>query len=186
MAKLIAAMVLFTALGAGAAGMKKYQGRVNRFDPKTGKIHLTLVDHSSGDWTVLPQAKVFRDSKPAGRGAIRPGEEIEVDVSEDGNVHTVWLVPDIWGKPFEGGKLRRWDGRVVGLQKRPPGITFEVQQMSGKSRMKFTANAKTRVVFSPLQAQQTPGTLQDVKNGQTVLVLLSTADKQVTEVMIRE
>ena len=169
-----------------AAGGQKYEGHVDRFDAKTGKIHLTLTDHSTGDWTVLPNAKVFHEGKPMGRGSIHAGEEVQVFVSEDGNVHTVWLMPEMWGKPFQGGKIKRWDGRIVGFERHDPNFNFQIQQLNGKGTIHFIANAKTHWKIAHPGSAPSNGSVDDAKQGQTVTVLMAPANRQVTEVLIKE
>jgi hypothetical protein len=164
-----------------AAGVQKYEGKVTSWDAKSGKIHLTLTDQSTGDWTVLPNAKVFRDGKPTALAAIHAGEEVEVAVTPEGKVQTVWVIPPMWGKPFEGGKLKRWDGRITGFERHDPNFQFQIQQLNGTGTIHFIANAKTRWKRGHADAS-----VDDAKQGQTVTVLLSPSDRQVTEVMIRE
>lgn len=186
MTKSMAAFVLLGALEASAAGPQKYQGRVTRFDARSGKISLSLVDHSTGSWTLLPDARVIStDHRPLSRMALHPGSEVEVSVSEDGKVRQVWLVETDWGKAFEGGKIKRWDGKVIAIQKRDP-LTFEVSRRDGKAKMSFKLGPATRVVFGHEQQAPTPATPQDIRDGATVLVLFSMVTHQVTEVLIRQ
>src|SRR5207249_4028708 len=87
--------ILAMLIAAGSA--QRYEGRVQRFDAKTGKIFLLMNDHSTGNWTLAPQAKVFGPNhKPSGRGAIRPGEQVQAAVSQDGSVQTVWIQESDW------------------------------------------------------------------------------------------
>jgi hypothetical protein len=171
--------VLFAVLLAAVA--QKYEGQIKSWDAKSGKIHLVLTDQSTGDWTVLPDAKVFHDGKPSAQSNIHAGEQVEVAVTPEGNVQTVWVIPPMWGKPFEGGKLKRWDGRITGFERHDPNFQFQIQQLSGTGTIHFVANAKTR-----WKRGRADASVDDAKQGQTVTVLLSPADRQVTEVMIRE
>src|SRR3954462_1753361 len=104
-----------------AAGGQKYEGRVQRIDPASGRIFLLMNDHSTGNWTLSPHVKVFgANHQPASKAAIHPGEQVQALVAQDGTVDTVWIQESDWGKPYEGGKVRRWDGRVVAVKKRDP------------------------------------------------------------------
>ncbi|MCA1829032.1 MAG: hypothetical protein ABR567_06445 [Myxococcales bacterium] len=164
-----------------AAGAQKYEGRVQRYDAKSGKIFLLLSDRSTGNWTLSPQAKVFgANHKPSTRAAIHPGEQVEAMVNQDGTVVTVWIEEADWGKQYEGGKVRRWDGRVVAIKKRDP-LTFEVMRGSGGAKMMFAVNPNTKYV-----RLNGTGSADDVKDGAAVRVLMNTQQRKVYEVMILE
>jgi len=164
-----------------AAGAQKYEGRVQRYDAGSGKIFLLLEDHSTGNWTLAPNARVFgANHKPANKGAIHPGEQVQALVNQDGSVQTVWIQEADWGKQYEGGKVRRWDGRVVAIKKRDP-LTFEVMRQSGGGKMIFVGNPGTRYV-----RVNGAGSADDVKDGATVRVLMNMQQRKVYEVMVLE
>jgi hypothetical protein len=177
-------IILAALIAAGSP--QRYEGRVQRFDAKSGKIFLLLNDKSTGNWTLAPQAKVFGpDHKPRARGAIRPGEQVQALVSEDGTVQTVQIEESDWGKQYQGGKVRRWDGRVIAIKKRDPP-TFELQKESGGARMMFTANPGTRYMRVGVAHPAQPGSADDIRNGATVRVLMNTQQHKVYEIEIRE
>src|SRR5436305_8357118 len=123
-----------------AVSGQKYEGRVQRIDQASGKIFLLSNHHSTGNWTLSPHVKVFgANHKPANKAALRPGDQVQALVAQDGTVETVWIQESDWGKQYEGGKVRRWDGRVVAVKKRSP-LQFEVQRESGNGKTMFTAN----------------------------------------------
>jgi hypothetical protein len=160
-----------------AASAQRYEGRVQRFDPGSGKIFMLLTDHSTGNWTLSPKAKVFgANHKEAGRSAIRPGEQVQAIVSQDGTVQTVFLVEADWGKPYEGGKVRRWDGRVVAIRKREP-LTFELMRSAGGAKAMFAVNPNTRYVN---------GSADAIKDGASVRVMMNAQNHKVYEVVILE
>ncbi|MGZ6142773.1 MAG: hypothetical protein ACXWLM_05520 [Myxococcales bacterium] len=179
----MASTLLAILIAAGSA--QRYEGRVQRFDAKSGKIFLLLNDHSTGNWTLSPQAKVFGpDHKPLARTALRPGEQVLAAVSADGSVQTIWIQESDWGKPYQGGKVRRWDGRVVAVKKRDPP-SFEVQKESGNARMTFAANPATKYLRAAATGAPQPGSPDDIKDGATVRVLMN-AQHKVVEVVTLE
>ena len=176
--------ILAMLIAAGSA--QRYEGRVQRFDAKTGKIFLLMNDHSTGNWTLAPQAKVFGPNhKPSGRGAIRPGEQVQAAVSQDGSVQTVWIQESDWGKQYEGGKVRRWDGRVVAIKKGDP-LKFEVERESGNGKMMFTTTPATRFMRAGATGAPQAASPGDIRDGTTVRVLMNTQQRKVYEVEIRE
>jgi hypothetical protein len=176
MANLILAVLL-------AAAAQKYEGRVQRFDEKSGKIFLLMYDHSTGNWTLSPRAKVFAaNGKPVPHGAIRPGEQVIADVSQDGTVQTVRIQESDWGKAY--GQIHRYDGRVIETRKRQT-LEFEVQQEAGTSKMMFVANKATRYLRAAATGPAQAGSIDDIKAGATVRCLVD-ARHQLTEVLMLE
>jgi hypothetical protein len=176
MANLILAVLL-------AAGAQKYEGRVQRFDERSGKIFLLMYDHSTGNWTLSPQAKVFApNGTPAPHNAIRPGEQVIADVSQDGTVQTIRIQESDWGKAY--GQIHRYDGRVIQIRKREQ-LEFEVQREVGTNKMMFTANKATRYLRVAASGPAQAGSIDDLKAGATVRCLLD-ARHQLTEVLMLE
>jgi hypothetical protein len=166
-----------------AASAQKYEGRVQRFDEKSGKIFLLMYDHSTGNWTLSPQAKVFTvNGQPVPHSAIRPGEQVIADVSVDGTVQIVRIQESDWGKAY--GQIHRYDGHVIQIRKSEP-FEFEVQQETGASKMMFTANKGTRYLRAAASGPAQTGSIEDIKGGATVRCLVN-AKHQLTEVLVLE
>ena len=168
-----------------AAGTQRYEAKVDTFDARSGKIHVTMKDQSTGDWTLAPKANVFdAERKRAGRGVIHAGEEISLAVNEQGIVEAVWLQPAFWGRPVDGGKVKRWDGKIVSFERRDPAFIFQIQQLAGPGTVHFTANAQTHW-FKMSGGRRQPASVDDARKDQEVTVLVSQPAHQVTEVLVR-
>ena len=177
-------MQIAAAIALLAAAAQNYEGKIEKFDAKSGKITMLLSDKSTGNWTLSPKAKVFAPNhKPTGKAALHAGEHARVSVAEDGTVQDVWIEQAEWGTAHEND-VRRWDGHVVAIKKRDP-LTFEVMRDGGGAKMMFTANPATKFMRGsggPSQA----GSIDDVKDGANVRVLMNTKQHKVFEVLVLE
>jgi hypothetical protein len=180
----MAVLTLGFALQARADAPRRYEGTVKQFDSKSGKIFLSLTDRSTGNWTLAPHARVMGAThQPAGRAAVRPGAQVQVQVATDGTVQELWVMEANWGRPFEGGRLRRWDGRVVARHNAAP-IGFEVERFDGHGKAQFKTDEHTRFLHAPVNSKAEQGSADLVRDGATVHVLVTPANKKVTEVFV--
>jgi hypothetical protein len=78
-------------LSAQAAGKpKRYDGTVDTIEGR--KVHMTLRDGSTGDWTVAENAPVTFAKKKMDLAEVKPGYRAAVMVSEDGVIQEIKVV----------------------------------------------------------------------------------------------
>lgn len=152
------------------AAAQNYEGTITKFDAKSNKIHMVLSDRSTGNWTLSPKARVLDSQrKPMPKTALRAGEHAMVVVEDSGAVDTVLMVPSDWGKTTVNARM--FSGRVVAIHKKQP-FTFEVESYKGGHKQMFEAPPNTRFLHPIPTGPAEPGSMDDVRDGATVTVLV--------------
>jgi hypothetical protein len=90
LAAVLALLCGVTRADAQGPAQKQYYGTFDSVEG--GKVHMTLNDKSTGEWTVAPDAQVVFAKQPKTMADVTPGERGYVWVSEDGVIHKIQLV----------------------------------------------------------------------------------------------
>jgi len=184
---LVLSAVLSAAASAAAAPMKTYRGKVTAHP--SGKLEIAVNDGSTGNWTLDPKAGVTRGKAKFAANEIHAGDEVVVNVSEDGVIHHVNVLtvkPEKKAPAKAGywatqkGKGKWWTGEVVKVE---PNGTFEIRKPGGPETTHFSNDAKT-LTYVEAGGKKRKGSFGDVHPGRTVDAYAM--DGRTTQIVVHE
>lgn len=183
---ILLAVVLLCASAVRAEKLIRYEGKVDSISGR--KLHMTLRDGSTGDWTIDARVNVSR--LKAGDGAI-------VMVSQEGVVHSFHITEE---KPHAGrtqhakapagalpwaeqkGKGRWWGGEVVEVDEAKK--EFELRREGGNETIHFKVDPKTGIYSERAGRKAEKTGFGDVRKGK--IVEAYAMDGRCTQVKVRE